>query len=790
MASEASNLPSHVKKAVCSSIRLGYQSACDYPLVLGIGILLLFLHKVWPSLLAFLLSSSPVFLLTALLLGALLSCGEPCAPVVREEILENQKALYPESKSSVADGSVEDDENVAIKVHAEKRSECQVTYTEDRTSETILLHTQCDQESGTSVSTGTVPCAKSSEFDKNEIIVEREERGMEICDQVYLQQSESTDAERRHYEVDDQYQFGELMSSCWQPVMRRDPCSDSESDLTESSSDASITDIIPMLDDLNPPVDLGTSHPSSAFRDNLNSSSDDNEDDSEEDGNHSSDEDDAEEKKDDGNNWKDFVDQNSLDTGKIENLDSLMERRKAKNVLKYELDRRLMDMQAADALQKMEEASRFRVQVPSISTSRPKPFDPSDGSEETVELPQIPDSAPSVLPRREPFDIPFDQIVDRDSRLRETWTPRSCFTTTQRRKHEDLYVRQSTYVWHHNGTKLEKPENSEKDAGDNHSDSDSEQAQANGKLFGSLEPHIGDEIKILSAAISDVCVLEVNRGVTEGTENNDVVNGSESLYIQKSISSTSEANDSVSAGSEQSLLCSVSEEYNTEEHIVEAEFISEVNSLFKCRMDEVLVQSISESGIDQPLTGKLEHELNGTLSSGSVMPVPQASSIEELDLQFAQLNGEASACAASGCCCSDELIQDRSGGASRVENGHSSELLFRGGHSSDSPLDETIALKVEDKPKELSTEGGEPPVLEANSVGEMNSLFMQLEEEAPAHMPHGLEHMFFGQHTGETGCGLLNSGLHVTETSALNGSGASGSDSTKATEVKESLENA
>ncbi|WVZ88167.1 hypothetical protein U9M48_034715 [Paspalum notatum var. saurae] len=833
MASEANNLPSHVKKAVCSSIRLGYQSACDYPLVLGVGILLLFLHKVCPSLLAFLLSSSPVFLLTALLLGALLSCGEPCAPVVREETPENQQALSPESKSSVADSSVEDDEdvavkvhkekrsecqvdeNVTVKVHAEKRSECQVTYIEDRTSETILLHTECDQENATSVSTSTVPCAESSYFDKNEIIVEREEHDMEICDQVHLQQSESTDAERRRYEVDNQYQFGELMSSCWQPVMRRDPCSDSESDLTESSSDASITDIIPMLDDLNQPLDFVTSHPSSAFRDNLESSSDDNEDDYEEDGNHSSDEDGAEEKKDDGNSWKDFVDQNSLDTGKSGNLDSLMERRKAKNILKFELDRRLMDMQAADAIQKMEEASRFRVQVPSISTPRPKPFDPSNGSEETVELPQIPDSAPSVLlPRRKPFDIPFDQIVDRDSRLQETWTPRLCFPSAQRRKHEDSYVRQSTYVWHHNGTKLEKPENSVKDAGDNHSDSDSEQAQDNGKLFGSLEPHIGDEIKILSAAISDVCVLEVNHGVTEGTENNDVINGSDSLYIQKSISSTSEANDSVSAGSEQSLLCSLSEEYNTEEHIVEAEFISEVNSLFKCRMDEVLVQSISESGIDQPLTGKLEHELNGTLSSGCAMPVLQASSVEELDLQFAQLNGKASACAASGCCCNDEVIQERPGKASRVENGHSSELLFRGGHSSDSPLDETTAQKVdettaqkvEDKSKELATEGAKPPVLEANSIGEMNSLFMQLEQEVPAHMPHGSEHMF-GQHSGETDCGMLlvpvakscedtnATVVHVSsddDAIRIPGDGkvVLDSDSTKATEVKESFENA
>jgi hypothetical protein len=399
------------------------------------------------------------------------------------------------------------------------------------------------------MSTDSVLSAESSGFGKNGIIAERkeEEHVKEICEQVAPpQQSESTVTERCHYEVSSQYQFGELMSSCWQPVMRQDPCSDSESDVTESSSDASITDIIPMLDELNPPVYLGTGHPSSTFRDNLNAgSSDENEDDSEEeDGNLSSDED-GEEKRDDESSWKGFVDPNSLDTEKNGNLESLMARRKAKNVLMFQLDRRLMDMQAADAVQKMEEASRFRVQVPSISTPRP---DPSNDSEDTVELPQVPDSAPSVLlPWRKPFDIPFDQIVDRDSRLQETWTPRSGFSSTHSRKRDSLYVRPSTYPRHHNGIKLEKSEFSEKDAIDNRSESDSDEPlDNNGKLFGSLEPHIGDEIKILSAAISDVCVLEADHGINEGST--DSINGTNSFYVQKSMSSASDVNDSISAG--------------------------------------------------------------------------------------------------------------------------------------------------------------------------------------------------------------------------------------------------
>ncbi|CAN6335453.1 unnamed protein product [Urochloa humidicola] len=831
MTFDTNNLMLQVKKTAYPSIRLGYESACEYPVVLGIGVLLLFLHKLCPPLFSFLLSSSPVLLLTALLLGGLLSYGEPSAPVIREETLENQKKSSPKSEISVIECSVGEIQNVAV-THVAKSFESPTVCVEERTSDNLVDDTHHDEENITSVSADTVLCAETSEFVKNDVIVEREEEKhvKEICENVELQNFESTSAEICHHDVNNQYQFGELMSACWQPVMRQEPCSDSESDLTESSSDASITDIIPMLDELNLPVNLGTDDPSSIFRGSLNSSSDDDEDDSEEDGDLSSEEDRAAEKKDNGNNRKDFMDPSSLDTEKNGNLESLMEQRKAKNILKFELDRRLMDMQAADAIQKMEEASHFHVQVPSISTPRPNPFDPSNGSEETVELPQIPDSAPSVLlPWRKPFDIPFDQIVDRDSRLQETWTPRSCFPSTQRRKHENLYFRQSTHLQHQNCTKPEKPEVSEKDASDNHSDNESGQAWNNsGKLFGSLEPHVGDEIKILSAAASDVGVLEVNHGNNERTKSTDLINGTDSFYIRKSISSTSEANDSVSAGCEQLLSSSLSGEYNTEKHIVEADSICEVNSLFKCRMEEVLVQSLSESGIDQPLTGKLEHELNDTLSSESEMPAIEARSVGELNSQFAQLNGEALECAASDSSCDDEPIQDSSSEALPVENGHTLELPTKDGHSYPT-LDDPVDVNVKYKSKELSTEDSDLPVLEASSVGEVNLLFRQLEDGAPAQMPHNPD-LMVGEHNGDIDYGVLvpdshssegissafvhlsndddkievpgdgevildsaaelNSGLHVMETNALDGDDTSRSNSIKAIEVKESLERA
>jgi hypothetical protein len=214
-------------------------------------------------------------------------------------------------------------------------------------------------------------------------------------------------------------------------------------------------------------------------------------------------------------------------------------------------------------------------------------------------------------------------------------------------------------------------------------------------------------------------------------------------------------------------LCYLSEEHKTtEEHIMieveEEDSMSEVNSLFKCRMEEVLVQSISESGIGQPLTVKLEHELSDTLLHAEpAISLIEARSVEDLNSQFAQLNGEALLAPAASVSIRDDQYQpvhDRSSEALPMENG---DTDTQDGHSSDRSLDGSpVAVKVivegEGEPKEVLTEDGELHVLEASSVEEMSSLFRQLEGAAaagPAVMPacsSESEHMFVGQHTGET----------------------------------------
>ncbi|XP_051186007.1 uncharacterized protein [Lolium perenne] len=591
----------HTKRMVDSSVEVGYQSACDYPLVLGAGILLLLLHRICPPLLAFLVSSSPLLLLTGLLLGALLSYGEPSCPSVIGE--EASQTLSVKSEVSVADCSVEGDENVTVETHSEKSSAG--FYISERTPTTNTHDIHWEETNVTFLAANTV---HSTESAQTSVIAGREMHVEKISEKAELQEFESSNTDSGNYEAHNNYQFGESMSQCWKSADRQDPCYDSESDLTDESSspDASITDIIPMLEELHPLIDMGTGHPALASRDNLNSSSDDDEYDLEEDDDDTSDDEDEgeEEEKDDGRNQEDVM-------GNSSRVDGLMELQRAKNILKFELDHRLMDLQTADATEKLKEASRFYVQVPSISTPRGKPFDPSCVSDEVIELPQIPDSAPSVLlPSQNLFD-------DHDSRLQETWTPR-LYSPARQLKHGNLHGRHSTKP-HHNGMKVEKGDISGEDAHRSSSGIDAAELGKGGKL--SQEERAGKEIKMLSAASSGADVFKVDNERHEDNKNADFSDDVNSFFITENGSGTSEAKDSVIAGSEQSTLCCLSKANNSEKHVVQANSMDEVNSLFRCRMEEVLVQSVSEPIIGQPLAVKLEDEMSDpvlTSDSGAI----------------------------------------------------------------------------------------------------------------------------------------------------------------------------
>ncbi|KAE8774859.1 hypothetical protein D1007_52697 [Hordeum vulgare] len=738
MAFDTNNLVLHIRRLVRSTIRLGYHSACGHPEVLGAGIALLFLHALCPPLFAFLLSSSPVIVLTALLLGALLSYGEAAVPLDGEETLEEHESLSLKSNIHVSDCSNNVVKNIAVEVQLERRTETDKTdsrevharerasddcmhdalcedknvtyiasdaallseaYVEEETTPNDSLHgTRCEEKNVTFVADDAVPSAEPSNYPEISVTLECEERAKEIGEKAELQEPESTCTGSCNNGAHYQYQFGEFMRSCWQPVMRQDlPYCDSESELSDESSspDASMTDIIPMLEDLHPLINLGSGQLSLASKENLNSSSDDNEYDLEEeeeeeqDDSVSSDDDEgAEQQQDNEVNWKDVVQLNCLDMEQNDKLGNLVELQRAKNMLKFELDMRSIDLQAADATRKLKDASSFHVQVPSICTPRHNPFNPSRDSDESIELRQIPGSAPSALIRRPNlFDLPFDRAVHQRSRFQESWTPCSRFRSAQAQnmKHRNsCRQNHSTY----NG-----------EMGNSHSDDNAEQEGSNEKLFGSLEAHLGEEMKILSAAISDVGVLgEVNHEKDKGNRDANIRDGATSL-----------------PGA-----------HNSEPHRVEADSMSAMNSLFRCRMQEVLVQSVAEGSVCQPMGVKPDAIPSAPLlSSDSWMHANKASSIEELNIQFLTADEEAltTTCAATGLNGRRESIRDQSSEALRVVCEQSSELSTAG---------ELQTAGMSEPNGTVATCRDELPVVEVVnvSVEEMNSLFEQLEQEA------------------------------------------------------------
>uniref|UniRef100_A0ACD5X0M0 Uncharacterized protein n=1 Tax=Avena sativa TaxID=4498 RepID=A0ACD5X0M0_AVESA len=739
MASDTNNLVlPRIRRLLRSSIRLAYRCACDHSAVLGAGIVLLILHGLCPSLFAFLLSSSPVIVLTAILLGALLSYGEVTAPLDGEETPEEHENYSIKPSICISDCLIREVQNVAVKDQLEKRTEthsgevyvreratdddltrdapCEeknVAYVasdaavlsgeeyveEERIPSDNLQGTPCEEKHVTFLDGDTVPTVEPCTSTKISATLEREEDAKEIDEKPELQQLESTCTGSCNSGVHSQYQFGEFMRSCWQPIMRPDPpCSDFESDLSDesSSADASMTDIIPMLEELHSMINSGAGQLSLASRDNFSSSSDDNEENLEEEEEEdvsSDDEDGAEWEQDSRNNLKDVAHLNCSDMEPNIKMENLMELQRAKNILKFELDMRSIDLQAAGTTRKMKDASSFHIQVPSISTPRHSPFDPPRDSEETIDLPPIPGSAPSLyLPRRNLFDLPFEQVVHHRSRLQESWTPRSRFRSAQNMKHRNSYGQhRSTYLQHENGVRMDDAEIS-----DNHSDHDTEQEGNNGKLFGSLEAHLGEEMKILSAAISDVGMLgEVkSHGTDEGSKTNNVRDDTSSVHGVD----------------------------HHEPHFVETDTMSEVNSLFRCRMQEVLVQSISERSVCQPLEVKPEDIPSVSLSSDSWMHDSEATSVEKLNFQFGRLDEEAVICAPSQFNGQADSIQDRSSDALRAVDEQSAELPTE--------LDACRELSAAGDQNTVNiSERNELPVLEISSIEEMDPQFEQLGEE-------------------------------------------------------------
>ncbi|RWR79721.1 rho GTPase-activating protein gacV-like protein [Cinnamomum micranthum f. kanehirae] len=192
------------------------------------------------------------------------------------------------------------------------------------------------------------------------------------------------------------------------------------SDADSSSPDASVTDVMPVLDELCPLIDSEapvattlTPCDESDAQDSDDASADlaaDIE---------NADEEEAQEKAivtwtaDDEKNLKDL---GTLEIERNQRLENLIAKRRARKKWMVEAEKNLIDLDGNDGMQ---------ISIP----ARRNPFDPLYDLDEIP----IPGSAPSILlPRLNPFDLPFEQADDKENPVGENSNHQE-FTTFQPR---------------------------------------------------------------------------------------------------------------------------------------------------------------------------------------------------------------------------------------------------------------------------------------------------------------------------------------------------------------------
>ncbi|KAJ6806451.1 uncharacterized protein M6B38_174570 [Iris pallida] len=446
MAIEAKEVVMYIGKGLLFSMKTCYRTVRRHPLVSIVVFLLLILYRTFPSLFAFLVTSSPVILCTALLLGTLLSYGTPNIPHIEEEIKKTQEISSLQVGSAVDDLVTKKDETFTVETHVETSREV-----DERTVEEAALgeaSTSAGNEALRDVpftmirdmgyhDDDTLLPAYFAASDMKEISSEKpiaEER--EVCGPGLAEKGEFP--LEKHPEGGPSEDVGDLgltvqianpapenlfdssLGSPWQPIDSHEEASDSDSDSSGSSSpDASMADIIPMLDELHPLLDSG--HPQATTRatgysDSASSGS--SQDDESDDGSAEEEierkedkgKEAVQEERDDSNEeavpWTAADQKNVMDLGVSElernrRLESMIAKRRARKLQRFVTEKNLIDLD-----------SYYATPIPSISAPRSNPFDHSYDS--------FPGSAPSVLqPRHNPFDLPYDQVEKLSSLSRD-----------------------------------------------------------------------------------------------------------------------------------------------------------------------------------------------------------------------------------------------------------------------------------------------------------------------------------------------------------------------------------
>ncbi|KAL6219329.1 hypothetical protein ACLB2K_007088 [Fragaria x ananassa] len=421
---------SQISKFVMISMKTCYKSVGDHPFVVGILLLFIFLQRSFPVLFSVLVSTSPVIICTAVLLGTLLSFGQSNIPEIeRQDDIASLRTWVPgDDTVVVGSGGSFSAENFSASSRDIVYDDVAPDSTDYRVNGEVgdhdvyaplinenVQHTQSDER-------------VTEDVDRD---IELETRGLpndveavepqytllqRVRDQILQVQDDNVSAGGGEHLDSFLGGYGHDESG---------EASDSGSDGAESSSpDASMADILPILDELHPLLDSDApqqAHMSHDGSDAASDSSVESDEDIEDQGGqvdegdgvdynggdekevpaHSGTEDESKS----AIKWTDDDQKNLMDLGNLElernqRLENLIARRRARKSFKLMPEKNLIDFDGVD----------LPFNVSPISTTRRNPFNsPFDDSYGNMGLPPIPGSAPSImLARRNPFDLPYD----------------------------------------------------------------------------------------------------------------------------------------------------------------------------------------------------------------------------------------------------------------------------------------------------------------------------------------------------------------------------------------------
>ncbi|CAK9173028.1 unnamed protein product [Ilex paraguariensis] len=486
-----------IRKAVIFLIRKCYRLVCNHPFLMVMVFFLILMYKLFPLVFSLLVSSSPVLVCTAVLLGTLLSFGQPNIPEIEKEEKTTHEIVSLKTGISRDSIVVERDENYLLGRYNEKRRDVvgksieEASWTANDATEVAEGDSFVDSELQSEGKSREIEFQKqvitagehglhAPRFELNSGMNEVQPGDEEVVDDQ-CSAIQSLYAENLEFKNDKSagkcidFQRADCLnpapSSPWKQVEdgeeEDDEASDGSNEAESSSPDASMADIIPMLDELHPLLDEDAPQPAhmsdegsdAASERSLKSSdggdeSDENSDNQEEleIGDDENDDDEEEEEtqgaKEDGTKsaitWTEDDQKNLIDLGTSElernqRLESLIARRRARKNMRMMAEKNLIDLEGAD----------LPFSIAPISTTRHNPFDHPCDVNENMLLPPIPGSAPSVLlPRRNPFDLPYDSSEEKPNLMSDsfhnefmTFQPKEQFF----RRHESFNVGSSFF---------------------------------------------------------------------------------------------------------------------------------------------------------------------------------------------------------------------------------------------------------------------------------------------------------------------------------------------------------